>query len=276
MLSQTDSLWTMKKDTFAQVWKKKYGSYTDTFEPRLIDLLRHTSVRQFTKKSVSEKKIRVLFAAAQSASTSANLQLWSAVSVQNRRHRNQIAKASGEQTHVRDCAWFFVFLADHYRVAAAAKKQGVDPWSLDLTEMYTMAVIDAALAAERMACAAEILGLGVCYIGGIRSNPPAIKTILKLPKKTFALFGLCIGVPSAEAKGDIKPRLSQQTVWSREFYNKLPDILEYDARSSKYYNENRGIDTNWSKLSSKRTSGRFEGGRADQKAWLKSQGFKLD
>lgn len=266
----------MKKNAFEQAWRKKYGMDPKMTESRIAEFLQHRSVRQFSKRQVSEKRVQALFAAAQSASSSANLQLWSAVSVQATQARATITKACGDQSQIKTCAWFFVFLADHYRIHAAAKKMGVRPSALDLTELYTMAVVDASIAAERMACAAEALDLGVCYIGAIRNNPPKIKSILKLPNKTFALFGLCIGVPAHKAVGDIKPRLRQESVWSREVYNRAPDISEYDARIRNYYANERGIETDWSTLSSKRVSGANEGGRAKQKKWLKSQGFKLD
>ncbi len=266
----------LENKSFQEVWKKKYGFPAKNYEPELLKFLQHKSVRQFSKKSISEKKMQSLFAAAQSASSSANLQLWSAVSVQTSAARNKLAKACGNQKQIKTCSWFFVFLADHYRMNVVAKKQGVKAEALKLTEFYTMAAIDAAIAAERMACAAESLNLGICYIGAIRNNPAKVKSILKLPEKTFALFGMCIGVPSRYDAGDIKPRLGQEAVWSREIYNRSPNISEYEARTASYYSKVRAIQTNWSKLSSKRVAGLSADPRANQKKWLKSQGFDLD
>lgn len=48
-----------------------------------------------------------------------------------------------------------------------------------------------------MAIAAESLGLGICFIGGIRNDVEQIAEILDLPPYTMPLFGLTIGHPVA-------------------------------------------------------------------------------
>ncbi|WP_373460433.1 nitroreductase family protein [Paenibacillus sp. V4I7] len=45
-----------------------------------------------------------------------------------------------------------------------------------------ISTIDAALAAQNAAVAAESLGLGIVYIGGIRDKPKEISELLLLPK----------------------------------------------------------------------------------------------
>ncbi|MBI2921697.1 MAG: nitroreductase family protein [Planctomycetes bacterium] len=266
----------MFDESFSDAWKRRYGT-DPTFAPwEVSPFLRHRSVREFARTPIAENTVRALFAAAQSAATSANLQLWSAVSVQEPGRREAIADLCSNQQQIRDCAWFFAFLADHYRLARAARKAGVDPAGLDFLEFYTMSVVDASLAAERMACAAEAAGFGVCYIGALRNDPAGVKTLLRLPEGTFGLFGLCIGVPGGECKAEIKPRLKQEAMWFREAYDVEPDTAEYDARMKAFYvAQGMKGDVTWAMRSGRRADGSEKqmGGRTGQKGWVEGQGF---
>ena len=53
--------------------------------------------------------------------------------------------------------------------------------SLDFMEKFMVAVIDAALAAQNAAIAAESMGLGICYIGGIRNEIEKLSILLNFP-----------------------------------------------------------------------------------------------
>jgi nitroreductase len=263
----------MFDESSSQAWKLRYGSEPGEL-PSLDRFLSHRSVRHFSGQPIPESTIEGLVAAAQSAATSSNLQLWSVISVQDRDRRELLADLCGNQDQVRTCSWFFAFLADTHRIEVAAQAAGELADGLDYTEFYTMAVIDAALAAERMVCAAESLGLGICYIGGLRNNPQAIKEVLGLPQGTFGVFGLCIGWPQEPVTAEIKPRLAQESVWFREQYREEPSVADYDARMSEFYaSQNMRTDATWSKRSGRRVGTKQLTGREVLKDWLQSQGF---
>jgi nitroreductase len=261
-------------ETFADAWRLRYGHEPAADFPELGPFLQHRSVRKYSDKPVSEELASALIACAQSASTSSTLQLWSVVSVQDPKTREEIAKIADNYDHIRKAGWFFCFLADHYRLKQAAEKVGEKAEGLEFTEFYTMAAIDAALAAERMATAAESIGLGICYIGALRNNPAEIKRILGLPEGTFGLFGFCIGWPEEPIASHIKPRLSQPAVWFREKYNLEPPIDEYDRRMSAFYeSEKMKGDVTWSMRSGRRVDLHHMTGRETQKEWIEGQGF---
>ncbi len=52
---------------------------------------------------------------------------------------------------------------------------------LDYLEMFIMATVDAALAAQNATIAAESLGLGTVYIGAMRNHPEEVPATIKLP-----------------------------------------------------------------------------------------------
>ncbi|CAM5624427.1 FMN reductase (NADPH) OS=Lysinibacillus sphaericus OX=1421 GN=nfrA1 PE=3 SV=1 [Lysinibacillus sphaericus] len=51
--------------------------------------------------------------------------------------------------------------------------------------------------------AAESMGYGICYIGGVRNKPEEISELLNLPDYVFPLFGLTIGVLANAMKSNL-------------------------------------------------------------------------
>jgi len=249
-------------------WRLRYGSEPDLL-PNLDGFLNHRSVRKYADREIPESIIAGLVAAAQSAATSSNLQLWSVVSVQDPDRRDKMAELCGNQVHVRTCGWFLAFLADTHRIQTAAQAVGEKADGLDYTEFFTMAIVDAALAAERLVCAAEALGLGICYIGGLRNNPQGVKELLGFPEGVFGVFGLCIGWPEDESTAEIKPRLAQDAVWFKEQYEAHPSVAEYDERMKEFYvSQKMKAEATWSMRSGRRVGTTQLTGREDQLAWL--------
>ena len=263
----------MFEETPATAWTLRYGTEAPDL-PDLGKFLNHRSVRKFKQVPIPEETIKGLVAAAQSAATSSNLQLFSLISVQNQENREELAPIASDQNQVRSAAWFFVFLADHHRLKVAASRNGEMAEALDYSEFYTMAVIDAALAAERMVCAAESIGISICYVGALRNDPEGVKRVLSLPQGTFGLFGLCLGYPEENTTSQIKPRLNQEVIWYRETYDHEPDLTDYDDRMRAFYEEQkmRG-EVTWSMRSSRRADLQHLEGREGQLEWLQANGF---
>lgn len=262
-------------ETLHAAWAARYGvPAPDPLPEALTPFLRHRSVRRYADREVPEPLVSGLIAAAQSAATSSNLQLWTAISVQEPSARERMAVLCGDQEQVRQAPWFFAFIADHNRLRQAAEAVGERAQGLDYEEFHVMAVIDAALAAERFVCAAEACGLAICYIGALRNDPEGIRDALGLPEGTFGVFGLCLGWPAVDAAEAIKPRLSQSTVWHRERYDLGETVAEYDARMRSFYEAQKMKgDVTWSMRSARRVDGAHMTGRERIQAFLRSQGI---
>ncbi len=78
-------------------------------------------------------------------------------------------------------------------------------------ELMLIASVDAALVAQNVLVAAESLGLGGVYVGGIRNDPDKMSELLNLPDRVYPVFGLCLGWPDQDP--DRKPRLPQSLVF---------------------------------------------------------------
>lgn len=264
----------MFDESLQECWHNRYGISPPEDAPDIGQILAHRSIRRFEQREIPEATRKSLMAAAQSAATSSNLQLWSAVSIQQPQRRAEIAELSANQSQIVDCAWFLVFLADHFRLRKAASKIGESAEGLDYAEFHTMAVIDASLAAERMVCAAESQGIGICYIGAVRNDLESVDRLLGLPEGVVPLFGLCLGYPLQPSTAKIKPRLAQECVWFDEVYDADAGVGDYDERMQRFY-ESEGMkgDVTWSMRSGRRVDNHHLTGREILLDFLQKKGM---
>lgn len=234
-----------KKDTVEGLWRERYArpaEFSPSTNETLATLLSHRSVRAYADKPVAAETLSTIVGAAQSASTSSNLQTWSVVAVQDGARKARLAELVGHQPHVRDCPLFLAWLADLSRLKTLGQQREVQHESLDFLEMFLVASIDASLAAQNAATAAESMGLGVVYIGGLRNHPEQVASELGLPANVFAVFGMCIGYPDELKPAAIKPRLSQNAVLHHEQYDDqhmLTEVHAYNGVMAEFYEEQK-------------------------------------
>ncbi len=181
------------------------------------------------------------------AATSSNMQAATAIRVRNHDTRAAIATLAGGQTYVETAGAFLVWCADLARSASVATNGGAEP-VIDMAEHHVRACVDVGLAAQNAAIAAESLGLGICYIGGVRNDPQQVCDLLDLPVGVYPLFGFCIGWPAQDP--ETKPRLPLSVTLKEERYdatNDAADIARYDEQMREYYRTRTGgkKDTTW-------------------------------
>ncbi|MDI3514948.1 MAG: NADPH-dependent oxidoreductase [Gammaproteobacteria bacterium] len=232
---------------------------TAALSPLIEQLLDHRSVRAYLPDPVSDEQLAAIVAAAQSAASSSNLNVWSVVAVRDAGKRARLAELAGNQAHVREAPLQLVWLADLARLRRIAGQLGRPSAGLDYTEMFLTAVIDAALAAQNAAAAAESLGLGTVYIGGMRNHPEQVAALLGLPPETFAVFGMCVGTPDPARPAAVKPRPPQAVVLHHERYRQ--DVQDegvdaYNQAMARFYAEqNMNVHGTWAVHSAKRIAG---------------------
>ncbi|MBT2728838.1 oxygen-insensitive NADPH nitroreductase [Bacillus sp. ISL-75] len=204
-------------------------------------ILNHRSLRHFEDKPLTDEQIKTIVTSAQAAATSSFIQAYSIIGVKDKEKKKKLAEIAGNQEYVEKNGHFFVFCADLYRHTIIGEKEQKDVTpSIESTEKFMVALIDASLAAQNAAIAAESLGLGICYIGGIRNNLEEVKKLLKTPERVIPLFGLAVGVPTKLT--DKKPRLPYEHVYHEDEYQQstevyLSELQKYDDLISCYYEE---------------------------------------
>lgn len=220
-------------------------------------LLRHKSVRRYLDRPVPGAVLQAAIAAAQSASSSSHLQAWSVIAVEDQERKNRLAACAGNQAHVAAAPLLLVFIADLARLRRIAHAAGLAGDGLDYLEAMVIGVVDASLAAQNAVVAFEAMGLGACYIGGMRNQPEKVAEELGLPKETFAVFGLTVGYPDPSAGAGIKPRLPQQTVLHKERYDSADsDFASYDERMREFQAAQGMGGTAWTQKTARRITGK--------------------
>jgi FMN reductase (NADPH) len=154
----------------------------------------------------------------------------------------------------------------------------------DYVESFLVAAMDAAIAMQTAAVAAESLGLGMCFIGGIRNSTQDIIKLLQLPRLVFPISGMTLGWPKFEPR--IRPRLPLAAILHWETYDRSDEdaaLYIYDRvmMETGIYRGRQipvaGIDEEmdnygWLEHSARRASKPI---RTDLRAVLRAQGFDL-
>lgn len=241
----------------------------------VVNLLKsHKSVRKYLNRPIEEEKIKMIIECAQSASTSSLIQAYTIIRIEDEAKREEIARLAGEQSYIVECPLFLIFCADVNRHKMACDMHEVK-MSEGYTENFITATVDAALAAQNAMIAAESMGLGGVYIGGIRNNPEKISRLLNIPVNVYPVFGMCLGYPDED--NDIKPRLPMDIIFKRDEYTSEGDmerLKEYDEVIKQYYSGRTGgkrLDT-WTGMMAEKFS---TAARPHMREFLKKQGFDM-
>ncbi len=245
--------------------------------PTIDLLLSHRSIRRFEDRPLPDGVLETLIRCGQQASTSSNLQAYTAIHVADPERKKRLAELCADQVQIHESAAFLAFCADLHRDRMCNQMHAAERFDGDYVEALMIATVDVALMMQNVAIAAEAMGLGICMIGAMRNNPKAVGALLGLPAHVVAVAGFCIGYP-AQAP-EVKPRLPLSAVLQRERY--LDDethraiLADYDQTMVEFY-ASQGMhtgDQRWTKVMAERT-GQFHA-REELDEFLTAQGFRL-
>ena len=220
-------------------------------------LLNHKSIRKYSDRQISEDTIKTIISCAQMAPTSSHFQAYTIIEVRDKKKRQALAEFSGGQPWIIEAPLVLLFCGDLNR----GKKyyEGVEGEVFEYTEQYTIGAIDGALAAQKALIAAQSLGLGGVFVGGIRNDVESVNKEFNLPELVYPLFALCLGYPDQDP--GLKPRLPMDVVRKIDFYNESKDddlIQDYNETVSKYYKDrtNGKSDDRWTEHCGKSLRGK--------------------
>jgi FMN reductase (NADPH) len=193
-----------------------------------IELIhKHGSARSYKSDPVPEAWIEEIISSGQRASTSSNLQTYSVIVTTDQQKKDQVSVISGGQKHIAQAPLFLLWCADFSRLKRVCDHQGYVIESGGV-ENFMVAVVDAAIAMQNAALAAQSKGLGFCYIGAVRNDPRKMRTIFSLPDLVYPVCGMTLGWP--EKTPIIRPRLPLGAIMHWDEYNEDDQayLLEYD------------------------------------------------
>ena len=160
----------------------------------LNSILNRKSIRKFTDQPVTKERIEKIVRAGQSAPTGSGQQAYSFILISDNEKKRQIIQAIGSQQFMDEAPIWLVICIDWMRFHMFCDAVELDIEISKVTRLYR-GIMDTMLAAENMVIAAEAMGLGTVFNGGVGLQAKKLVEILKLPEKVFPVIMLCIGYP---------------------------------------------------------------------------------
>ena len=175
----------------------------------------HSSVRNYQKKEVPEAVLERILEAATRASTSGNMQCYSIIVTTDPELKKELFEPHFEQNMVIEAPVLLTFCADFNRMRKWLEISNA-PLNFDNFMSFMIASIDAILASQNAAIAAEAEGLGICYMGTTLASCDKIAKILSCPKNVVPIVGFSLGY--AAEKPIVRDRLPMSAVIHQQKY----------------------------------------------------------
>ena len=216
--------------------ENKVKNKTDLYEV----IHRHRSIRKYKDRPVPEKILTRILGAALRASSSGNMQTYSIIVTEDEKLKKQLYEHHFKQSMVVDAPLLITFCADFHRMRKWVKLSDA-PDNFDNFMSFMIAAIDATLASQNAALAAETEGLGICYMGTTLANCQKIGELLNCPKNVVPVVGFSLGYPAEVPK--VRDRLPLKGIVHRDTYKNIGDkeirsiYHERETAGWKRYNE---------------------------------------
>src|SRR5437868_8045318 len=130
-------------------------------DPWMRQVLMRRTHRRYSNQPVPDSLVRLLLAAAFSASSKSDFQQASVIWVKDRARRDRLAALFPEMPWIGTAPVFLVFLGDARRLERLGELRG-HPQDNGALEGFFNATVDAALSLQTCILAAETLALGPC------------------------------------------------------------------------------------------------------------------
>ncbi|MEZ0393406.1 MAG: nitroreductase family protein [Pseudobdellovibrionaceae bacterium] len=178
-------------------------------------IMSHTSIRLYQNRKVPDEVLNRILNAATRASSSGNMQAYSIIVTTSEVLKAELLKPHFNQSMVTEAPVFLTFCADFNRMRKWLQHNEA-PENFDNFMSFMIASIDAILASQNAALAAEAEGLGICYLGTTLASTAEIAQILKCPQNVVPVVGFCLGY--ANEIPQLKDRLPMDGIVHYETY----------------------------------------------------------
>ncbi len=205
--------------------------------PSLTDiLLERRSIRKYTSDNVDAGLLEDILRMGCRASTTGNMQLYSIVVTLDNVMKGKLAPFHFNQKMITEAPVVLTFCADFNRFNKWCRLRKAEP-GYDNFLSFVTAAIDAIIAAQTVAVAAEAKGLGICYLGTTVYMAHKIIETLNLPAGVVPVTTLTLGWP-ADSPEQVD-RLPLEAVVHQEVYTDYSD----EAINRFYFEKERRIDS---------------------------------
>ena len=216
-------------------------------------MLNHRTTRSFVKGNELHKgHLEQIIASSKQGSSWMNGQHYSII-VTTGETKQQIAdlireKSPGNAVHIENSVALLLYCLDYTNIKLSFDIEGGE---FDISNQYEPLLIgsmDVGIAMQNAALAAESLGYGIVFCGGVRGFAKGISELLNIPENALFLCGLSIGVIDEEKSTEkVKPRLPHEAnVGYNEFPKSNEEVLKQYRQTMIDFAEARETKT-WTK-----------------------------
>ncbi|HNW98139.1 MAG TPA: NADPH-dependent oxidoreductase [Bacteroidales bacterium] len=179
-------------------------------------LMEHRSIRKYKNTPIPENILKQILEASFRASTTGNMQVYSIIVSQEKEMRKKLWELHFKQDMILQAPVTLTFCADFNRFNKWCKQRKAEPGYDNFLSFFT-AAIDALLAAQNCAIAAESFGLGICYLGTVTYMSDKIAELLKCPEGVVPVATLVVGYP--DESPELTDRLPYKGIVHHETYH---------------------------------------------------------
>lgn len=190
----------------------------------LENILKHRTIRKYKSDPVPEDVLNRILQAASRASTTGNMQVYSIVVTRNEARKSKLWEMHFRQNMVLQAPVLLTFMADFNRFARWCRLRNAEPGYDNFLSFFT-AAIDALLAAQNAALAAEAEGLGICYLGTTTYQAGLLCEFFNCPVGVVPVTTLVVGYP--DEMPELTDRLPLSGIVHDEVYHDYtPDQID--------------------------------------------------
>ncbi len=205
----------------------------------MIDILnQHRTVRKYTGQKIDSNLLNDLLEVTCRASNTGNMQAYSIIVTTDEELKNQLSPAHFNQPMIVQAPVVLTFCADFNRFTKWCEQRQADP-GYNNFQSFMATAIDAIIAAQTFCIAAEIAGLGICYLGTTTYNAQEIIDVLKLPELVVPITTITVGYPAVIP--DQTDRLPLESVVHYETYRDFTpeaiDNIYSEKETSEFYRQ---------------------------------------
>ena len=205
------------------------------------------TIRKYKHEDISAEKIDSLLFQASRAATMGNMQLYSVVVTRSEEMKEKLSPLHFGQPMVKDAPVVLTFCADFNRFTKWCELRNADA-GYDNLLSFLNAASDTLLYVQAFCTLAEEAGYGTCYLGTTLYNPQGIIDALKLPKLTFPIATITVGVPDEHPEQP--DRLPHQAYIHEETYH---DYQPADIDTYYHYKEQLPENQHFCEINHKET-----------------------
>lgn len=177
----------------------------------------HRSIRTYKPDPIPEELLKEILQCGLRGSSSGNIQSWSVITTTDKKNKERLYEIHLEQEMVLEAPLVLTFCADFFRMREWVRINN-SKQSFDDFMGFMVGAVDAVIAAQNIALAAESKGLGICYMGTTLMGADKIIDLFELPKCVFPVTSLVVGYPNENP--EVRDRLPLEAIVHTEKYQK--------------------------------------------------------